>query len=222
LYSAALDTSGETASFAIWEPVSKNLLHTNHNIVIGGASSTLASTILDSLSQLDIELNQVKQWIVGTGPGSFTGVRVGIAFVKGVCHVSCASIRGLPSSLAMAMQAHAGELTTICVLHDGRRNSLILSPYTFQPGKCVFATKREVIACDEISNQNADKFVILKNDSVRLSPALGAAGLPLIELDYVDSSKFLQLDDWSVDNSENSGKNSLEPVYVRPAVSRVV
>ena len=142
---------------------------------------------------------------------------MGIAFVKGVCHVSRASIRGLPSSLAMALQAYTRDQDTICVLHDGRRNSLILSTYAFQPGKCVFATKREVIAFDEITNQSADKFAILKDDSAHL--VLDSIQLPLIELDYVDSTKFLQLDNWSVDDSENSGTDRLEPIYVRPAAS---
>ena len=179
----------------------------------------LASTILDALSQLGIELHQVERWIVGTGPGSFAGVRVGIAFVKGICHVSRASIRGVPSSLAMAMQAHTSDLDTICVVHDGRRNSLILSPYVFQPGKCVFGAKRDVIAFDEISSRNADKFAILKDDSERLNLALEATALPLIEFDYVDCTKFLQLDNWSVDDSANSRKDSLEPIYVRPVAT---
>ena len=36
-------------------------------------------------------------------------------------------------------------------------------------------------------------------------------------VDYVDSTKFLQLDNWNVEDSENSGKDSLAPIYVRPA-----
>jgi len=84
----------------------------------------LAPAVEETLSHAGIELQRLKLLAVATGPGSFTGLRIGLALAKGIalaCHIP---IIGIPTldilaeslpvspgfSLAAVLQAGRGRL----------------------------------------------------------------------------------------------------------------
>ena len=95
------------------------------------ADRDLVPWVLAGLAQAQVEAPAVRRWTVGVGPGSFSGVRTGIALVRGVCAVTGAAYRGVPSStaLALALAAEFAGAGSIGVLHDGRCGQVILSRY---------------------------------------------------------------------------------------------
>ena len=85
--------------------------------------------IVETLASIGLKLKDIRRWTVGTGPGSFAGLRSGIAFIKGICAVTGAEICGVPSALATAAAARnvaAGD--RIGVLMDGRCGEVIFVP----------------------------------------------------------------------------------------------
>jgi tRNA threonylcarbamoyladenosine biosynthesis protein TsaB len=50
------------------------------------------------LSENNLELSQIKRVLVALGPGSFTGIRVGIAFCEGLCFSGKRTLHGIPTS----------------------------------------------------------------------------------------------------------------------------
>lgn len=64
---------------------------------------------------------------VGIGPGSFTGLRVGIAIAQGLSEGWGVPLVGVPSLQAMALAAPATAAR--CVLLDARRNELFAAVY---------------------------------------------------------------------------------------------
>ena len=134
MYSAALDTSSSTASFAVARlspETRRGAAHEirviRHDIPIGRESAGLLNLLMQALREAGIELAAITHWTVGMGPGSFTGIRVGAALVKGICDGSAAVCRGLPSSLAMAADGRQEGDENICVLTDGRRDERRIS-----------------------------------------------------------------------------------------------
>ena len=91
-----------------------------------------ASDLLPALDRMLRELgaapSEVAAVLVGTGPGSYTGLRVGIATALGLALGSGASLRGVPSgeTLAFGELAPGDEGT---VLLDARAGEMYLAQY---------------------------------------------------------------------------------------------
>lgn len=76
----ALDTSHSPARLSLGKPGVAALV----NEVVEGESTELASLIAQLLSQAEISIADLRCVSVSLGPGSFTGLRVGLAFAKGL------------------------------------------------------------------------------------------------------------------------------------------
>ncbi len=69
---------------------------------------------------------------VSTGPGSFTGLRVGIATMKGLAHGSGKPLIAVPTLHALAVNA-CGLGLPICTLLDAKRGEVFLALFHDQP-----------------------------------------------------------------------------------------
>jgi tRNA threonylcarbamoyladenosine biosynthesis protein TsaB len=66
---------------------------------------TLLPAIAALLERLDLTPTSAAAIVVGTGPGAFTGLRVGIATVKGLAHALGVPIIGVPTTDALLVGA---------------------------------------------------------------------------------------------------------------------
>lgn len=85
------------------------------------------SSARDGKWAADIDVSGVERIVVGTGPGSFAGVRSAIAFAQGCSLGSGCEVLGLPSPCAIAGEAGFApspsfpEGKTLAVVGDARR-----------------------------------------------------------------------------------------------------
>src|SRR5579862_4646652 len=112
-----LDTSGATASLAIVSH-GKVLAEVARSAASHGAE--LPAAVAEVAAQAAVALKDLEAIAVGIGPGSFTGLRVGLAYAKGmVLALGCALI-GIPTfdCLALAAFEHAApsEGSAICTI----------------------------------------------------------------------------------------------------------
>ncbi|HKY41958.1 MAG TPA: tRNA (adenosine(37)-N6)-threonylcarbamoyltransferase complex dimerization subunit type 1 TsaB, partial [Pyrinomonadaceae bacterium] len=82
-------------------------------------SNTLLSDIDKLLHEAQVELSEVDLFAVATGPGSFTGLRIGIATVKGLAATLDRPCAGVPTLHAVALSAGASE-RSVALLPAGR------------------------------------------------------------------------------------------------------
>ena len=80
------------------------------------------------LTELKLDLNLFDLFAVGAGPGSFTGLRVGLTAVKGWAEVYQRPIAAVSALEAVAAQARAGESVLVPVL-DARRGQIYAGVY---------------------------------------------------------------------------------------------
>ena len=88
-------------------------------------SRTLLPMAEDLLKNADVKLSEVDRFAVAHGPGSFTGVRIGVAAVKGLAWAAEKPAVGVSTLEAMAWHGiAAGEGSLVCCAMDARRNQV--------------------------------------------------------------------------------------------------
>jgi tRNA threonylcarbamoyl adenosine modification protein YeaZ len=96
----AIDTSGTRAMVALGE--GDGTLVTERRWAAGYRhGEELLARIDEMLIATDVALAELGGIVVGTGPGAFTGLRVGLATAKGLAHGLGLPIAGVPTSEAL-------------------------------------------------------------------------------------------------------------------------
>src|SRR5512138_1272778 len=102
----------------------------------GGHGARLPQALLDLLAASGRGLGDVEGWAVGIGPGSFTGLRIGLATLKGLAYARRRPVAGASSLAAMALaaapDAPAGAL--LVPLLDARKGAVYAGFYRRDAG----------------------------------------------------------------------------------------
>jgi tRNA threonylcarbamoyladenosine biosynthesis protein TsaB len=125
----AIDTSGEFGSIALirgaltrgLEVVEEVLLHEP-----AGFSAILFDQIASLLDRHGVELKQIDLFAAASGPGSFTGVRVGLAAMKGLAEVLGKPVAGVSTLEAVT---ECGGCARRLALIDARRGEVFAALY---------------------------------------------------------------------------------------------
>ena len=125
-----IETSGKIASCAIMR--GETLLAENTFLTKLTHSQVILPTLKRTLEDSGLSLSDVDLFAVSAGPGSYTGLRIGIAAIKGICALGkpcvgvstlealaygCASARG---TIVPALSARQGVVYFGGYLSDGR------------------------------------------------------------------------------------------------------
>jgi tRNA threonylcarbamoyl adenosine modification protein YeaZ len=97
----AIDTSARHAAVAAGTAAGELIAERSWECGFRHGQEVLA-TLDRLLVRSGIDLGRVAALVVGTGPGAFTGLRVGIATAKALAHGLGCRIVGIPSTLALA------------------------------------------------------------------------------------------------------------------------
>lgn len=117
----AIESSGKAASVALCDGNSlKSQYFQNSGLT---HSRTLLVMTEDMLNNLDLSVSDVDLIAVSNGPGSFTGVRIGVSAAKGLAWGADKLICGVSSLEAMAYHIESSDVV-ICPVMDARRNQV--------------------------------------------------------------------------------------------------
>ncbi len=124
----AFETSSETLSIA----VSRG--EETYAEDIAGAGQKNAELALPLMHKLlnaaALSLNEIDVIVFGQGPGAFTGVRIACGLAQGLAYGLEKRVIQLPSTLALATQAHAsGAHEKIVVAIDARMGEVYFAAY---------------------------------------------------------------------------------------------
>jgi tRNA threonylcarbamoyladenosine biosynthesis protein TsaB len=124
----ALDTSGLTATVALAED---DILIAEYTIQYQKTHSQTLLPMLDSIQQnIALDLHTIDAIAVASGPGSFTGLRIGAATAKGLGFALGKPLVEVPTLEALAYRFW-GSARAICPLMDARRGQVYTGLYTF-------------------------------------------------------------------------------------------
>jgi len=99
-----------------------------------GHAAGLPALVRRALDQASARIEDLNGLAVSIGPGSFTGLRVGLSFAKGVAFASGTKIVGVSTLEALAVAVPA-EFLTIAVACDARRGEVYLAMFRRTQGR---------------------------------------------------------------------------------------
>lgn len=127
----ALDSSSNVASVAVMD--GSTLIgeySTNHKKT---HSQTLMPMVEDLLQAVEMDVADIDLFAVSNGPGSFTGLRIGLATAKGLAHACEKPLLGVSTLEAMAYNLpHCAGL--VVPILDARRDQVYTAVYAWRGG----------------------------------------------------------------------------------------
>ena len=134
----AFDTTSEHGGAAIYRDLER--LTCARNQGSANYSVTLFQMVEGLLVQLNLGLRDVELFAVATGPGSFTGIRVGIAAAQGWAQAFGRPVRGVSVLEAMVEEARPEAVWAAPVL-DARRGEFFVGLFRRHGERCSGGTE---------------------------------------------------------------------------------
>jgi len=143
----AFESSAKAASVALCRD---NKLISQYSQMSGLTHSrTLLPMAEDLLKNAEMSMKDVDAFAVAHGPGSFTGIRIGVSTVKGLAWATDKPCVGVSTLEAMAWHGvSAGGY--ICPVMDARRNQVYNALFEVKDGKPIRLTEDRPIALSEL------------------------------------------------------------------------
>lgn len=127
-----LETSTKNCSVALFNQGELVGFRAEHgqNFVHGERLHVL---IQDLLIQFDVTVRSLEAICVGKGPGSYTGLRIGVSTAKGLCYASKVPLWSIPT-LGCFNQKEFEEGATVISVIDARRDEVFAQVWKLEKG----------------------------------------------------------------------------------------
>ncbi len=115
----AVETSTMLGGVAVVDSVSGLIAEVRLNVKTTH-SERLMAVIDHALTQSDLTISDMDVFAVAAGPGSFTGLRIGLSTVKGLCHATGRPLVSVPTLEAFAWSFPFSR-HPVCLMLDARK-----------------------------------------------------------------------------------------------------
>ena len=142
----AFETSAKAASVALWEGGLLGESYQNTGLTHSQTLMVMAEDLLKQCGKAPADVTHVA---VAAGPGSFTGVRIGVAAAKGFAWGRELPLCGVSTLEAMALTLGVWEGTVCCVM-DARRNPVYNALFRAEGGSITRIREDRAISLEEL------------------------------------------------------------------------
>jgi tRNA threonylcarbamoyladenosine biosynthesis protein TsaB len=215
----ALDTSTPFATVAITK---RGETTAESNLApVSTHTKTLLPEVVRLLNETGIDPKDLDLVAVGLGPGSFTGLRIGLSTAKGLAWAAQKPLIGVPTLDAMA-QAYPIGPGQICPIIDARKNQVYAALY--QPsitGGWQRTTDFNAFTIDQLAD-------VIQTETVFFGPAVNRYGEAWAnalgdkfkrgdpKLDAPKASTIAQLSTELLATGTETNPARIVPIYIRP------
>jgi tRNA threonylcarbamoyladenosine biosynthesis protein TsaB len=180
----ALDTSSRTVGLALYDGV--QVLHETIWITQDYHTVELAPAVEEAFKKTSLRMEGLGALAVALGPGSFTGLRVGLALAKGLAAARHVPIIGIPTLDSLAASQPRLSLPMAAVLRAGR-GRLAVGWYrakndvwqatdkieVLTPEDLMLRLHEPTLVCGELNQQERGLLLRAPTNAILASPAQG-------------------------------------------------
>jgi len=179
----AVDTSTKQMGMALYDGVQVvgELLwrsHSHHTV-------ELAPSVFDLLKRTGVDVKEIQALGVALGPGSFTSLRVGLSFVKGLSLARHLPVIGIPTLDTVAAALEVQDLPLAAVLQAGRNRIAIVwykasesgwqaqgEPQAVTVEELAESIHKPTLVCGELSSEERQRLARKRVNIVLPSPSV--------------------------------------------------
>ncbi len=207
-----IDTALDTASVCLARDGKSLDLRVNPNQK--DHSAWLHPAIDDVMKKSGLSVAQLEAVAVSIGPGSYTGLRVGLASAKGLCYALNIPLLTISTLKMMALAVKEEATDLICPLIDARRREVFAAVYDKELGEKI-APHALLIEQNSFDNLLAKhKILFCGSGSKKLQPLL--SGSPAFFSDTTANAAHLaQLSHEQFSNKSFANLVYTEPLYIK-------
>jgi tRNA threonylcarbamoyladenosine biosynthesis protein TsaB len=155
-----IDTSSPSGSVALLD--GNNLVSESTIEGSPAYSDKLLFEIDAILNDSRTKLNEIDGFVITTGPGSFTGLRVGISLLKGFILATEKPFASVNTLEAYAKTIQPGSYS-ICPVLDARKKEVYTALFNSEKDQCVRSTPDQAISAVDLCNQIKQPTVFVGN-----------------------------------------------------------
>ena len=153
----SIDTSTKNCNIALFIDGEVKLAITKKNVATH--SKVILALIDEILKKGEINIKDIDAFAVGKGPGSFTGIRIGISTVKGLAFNTNKKIADVSTLEALAYSYNTNKL--IATIVDARKNELYFALYKYENDKLKKIEPEQVISCEDMCKKIEDECIFI-------------------------------------------------------------
>lgn len=215
----ALDTTLSSGSIALFEQ--ERVLYSAYFDIRITHSETLMPAIDHALRFCGRGKEALKEVYVCSGPGSFTGLRIGLATAKGI-----AFGLGIPvyawNSLELAALGASGLDKCILAVIDAKMKEVYYALYDSQLHELI---PPRVDKPEALARLDMDKFILCGSGTALVKPILEAAGKKFWQLDPLfhipNAAGLFALEKLLPEKHIAQDLTALEPLYIRDSTAQI-
>lgn len=178
------------------------------------------------LEDTGVGLEAVDAFGVVLGPGSFTGLRVGVATVKGLAMATGRPVVGISSLQALAVQVPYPRYP-LCALLDARKKQVYAGLYRWEGGLPVVQGCERVVSPEDLLDDLEGDILFVGNGAAvyrtlivrRLGPRAHFSPWPM-DVPRASTVAALALAQWR--NGQALSAEGLAPRYIRPSEAELM
>ena len=191
----------------------------------GNHAASLLPLIEDVLGCTACAVQAVDAVAVSSGPGSFTGLRVGLSVAKGIACATGAHLVAVPTLEALARTV-ADRDGVICPVLDARKGELYAAAFAACEGQLKRLTADALVTPQELLDQLPTPCVVLgdavERYGILFQRRLGERVTVLPFETYAPRGGVVALMGWErLQAGESADLQQLEPFYIRPSEAEV-
>jgi tRNA threonylcarbamoyladenosine biosynthesis protein TsaB len=210
-----IDTSSKVLSIAVSE--NTGIIREESHLINRKHSSLLVPKIDGLLKKSGIKIRRIDAFIVGLGPGSFTGLRIGVSTVKGFCMALKKPCIGVASIDAIARNATAGYSPIVPII-DAKRGQVYAAIYAKKWDQVIRKSGYLLIEIEKLMKK-------IKGEAVFLGDGVGLYREKISNLDknaifleekywYPRAGNLIKLGFDSIKKHKKPDLSRLEPMYM--------
>lgn len=209
----AMDTSSFPASAAIGgdgvlmgEYVIRNQRKHSQNIMV------MTERLFDDLGT---DISEIDVFAVTCGPGSFTGLRIGISSVRAFAQAMNKPVAAVNTLEALAYNFCLSEKTVVSML-DARRDEVFCAAYVFKDGAAAEVVAPCVMTIGEISDKFDGRSTILVGDGALIhKDELDGFTVAPANLSETRASSLIVAAEMKIKRGELCDYSNVHPMYLR-------